>query len=325
MILETLDIKQNDVFIYSENKFDFEKNFKLINKDDKFKKAIPIHFNDVCRYINSSDPKSVIVYRLLTNLSSFQTDIIKYGIMITINGESEVVHFDPVFAVKELEEYVKSNQIADVRFRIQQVGLLSQISNFGKPNYSEVYAFDLEVSEAKWQNDKVFAELIFAFDEVAFDATQTLHEVQKIKVGAEKVVPRFKKITVEDVRNDLIEEDRNFDAHKMRKLTYLPMPGSSKPITQNKMKPQHEDKFVIDKQTLVGQNVISKKLDEDKSFASFIKNVKSESPTKEGTTEEQAKRGNVIDLFKSSQHVQQYVVGREQKHIVLKLKNKDAK
>lgn len=209
MILETLDIKQNGVFIYSENKFDFEKNFRIINKDDKIKRAVPIHFNEVCRYINSSDPKSVIVYRFLTSLSSFKTDIIKYEVMITINGEPEVVHFDPVFAVKELEEYVKSNDILDVRFRIQQVGLLSQISNFGKPNYSEVYAFDLEVSEAKWQNDKVFAELIFAFDEVNFDLSQTNNEFQKIKVEPERTANRFKKITVEDVKNDLVEEDKN--------------------------------------------------------------------------------------------------------------------
>jgi len=64
MILETLDIKQNDIFIYSENKFDLEKNFRLINKDDLVKKVVPIHFNEVCKYINPADPKSVIVYRL---------------------------------------------------------------------------------------------------------------------------------------------------------------------------------------------------------------------------------------------------------------------
>jgi len=321
MILETLDIKQNDVFIYSENKFDLEKNFYIINKDDKIKKASPIHFNEVCRYIYSSDPKSVIVYRLLTNLASFKTDILKYGIMITINGEPEVVHFDPVFAVKELDEYVKSNDIDDVRFRIQQVGLLSQISNFGKPNYSEVYAFDLEVSEAKWQNDKVFAELIFAFDEVNYDMSAENKEIHKIKVQPERTAARFKKITVEDVQNDLVEEDKNFDAQKMRKLTYLPIPGVTKPTTTPKPSAVNEPKLGDRESQIRKQNSRSVKDEEKKSFSSFLQNVKSDSPPQSVSTENIQSRGNVIDLFKSSQHIHQYVVAREQKQIVLKLRD----
>ncbi|MCK9426241.1 MAG: hypothetical protein M0Q21_09400 [Ignavibacteriaceae bacterium] len=321
MILETLDIKQNDVFIYSENKFDFEKNFRVINKDDKAKKAVPIHFNEVCRYINSSDPKSVIIYRLLTNLPTFKTDIIKYGVMITINGESEVIHFDPIFAIKELEEYVKSNDIVDVRFRIQQVGLLSQISNFGKPNYTEVYAFDLEVIEAKWQNDKVFAELIFAFDEVNFDLSQTKNGFQKIKVEPQRTANRFKKITVEDVKNDLVEEDRNFDAHKMRKLTLLPEPRSNNHSVNHQPLPKANNKFFETEHS--GSIKVSEKSNEEgkKSFSSFLKNVKTNSPSQGTFAEGTKSKGNVIDLFKSSQHVQQYVVAREQKQIVLKLKN----
>lgn len=313
MILETLDIKQNDVFIYSENKFDFEKNFCLINKDDRVKRVIPIHFNEVCRYINSSDPKSVIIYRLLTNLSSFNRDIIKYGVMITINGEQEIVHFDPIFAVKELEEYVKSNNITDVRFRIQQVGLLSQISSFGKPNYQEIYAFDLEVAEAKWQNDRVFAELIFAFDDINFDTSKKISDVKKIKVETVKQVPRFKKIKVEEVQNDLIEEVSNFDAQKMKKLTYLPMPGAKN------LSPERKSSNFINSQ-ISDRNTTQKKESKSESFASFLKLAKTDPIIKEASTESSKNKGNVIDLFKSSQHVHQYVVAREQKQIVLKLK-----
>lgn len=313
MILETLDIKQNDVFIYSENKFDFEQNFCLINKDDKVKRVIPIHFNEVCRYINSSDPKSVIIYRLLTNLSSFKTDIIKYGVMIKINGEHEIVHFDPIFAVKELEEYVKSNEITDVRFRIQQVGLLSQISSFGKPNYQEIYAFDLEVAEAKWQNDRVFAELIFAFDDINFDTSKKISDVKKIRVETAKQIPRFKKVTVEEVQNDLIEEVRNFDAQKMKKLTYLPIPGAKNLSPERKssssLNAQNDDK-----------STDQKRESKSESFASFLRHAKTDPNIKEPTTESGKNKGNVIDLFKSSQHVHQYVVAREQKQIVLKLK-----
>lgn len=314
MILETLDIKQNDVFIYSENKFDFEKNFCLINKDEKIKRVIPIHFNEVCRYINSSDPKSVIIYRLLTNLPSFKTDIIKYGVMITISGEQEVIHFDPIFAIKELEEYVKSNDITDVRFRIQQVGLLSQISRFGKPNYSEIYAFDLEVAEAKWQNDRVFAELIFAFEDVNFETKQSANEVKKIRVEQQRPIARFNKVTIEDVKNDLIEEDRTFDAGKIRKLTYLPMPGAKRFIPE----PKTESNSKFNGST---KNELQKeKSNKNESFTSFLKHAKTDPQISETTFEGSKSRGNVIDLFKSSQHVHQYVVAREQKQIVLKLK-----
>lgn len=320
MILETLDIKLNDVFIYSENKFDFEKNFHIINKDDRVKVASPIHFNDVCRYIHSSDPKSVIVYRLLTNLSSFKTDIVKYGIMVIINGEPEVVHFDPVFAVKELEEYVKSNDIVNVRFRIQQVGLLSQISNFGKPNYSEVYAFDLEVSEARWQNDRVFAELIFAFDEVNFDAASVNKGIPKVNIESNRTAARFKKVTVEDVRKDLIEEDINYDAHKMRKLTYLPMPGP--PIAAAKPRSDSANDLGLGVRGVIVSKPETEGLKEEekKSFSNFLKNIKTESTAKGISTEGGQNKGNVIDLFKSSQRIHQYVVTREQKQIVLKLR-----
>lgn len=318
MMLETLDIKQNDVFIYSENKFDFEKNFCLINKDEKIKRIIPIHFNEVCRYINSSDPKSVIVYRLLTNLPSFKTDIIKYGVLITINSEQEVIHFDPIFAIKELEEYVKSNAITDVRFRIQQVGLLSQISRFGKPNYNEIYAFDLEVAEAKWQNDKVFAELIFAFEDVNFDAKQVVDTVKKIKVVQRAQVTRFKKVTVEEVKNDLIEEDNFFDAGKIKKLTYLPMPGARPIKTEFRTEPKIEKNNASKSSTI--KDHAYQRVNKKESFASFLKNAKTDPNIRASASEGSNSRGNVIDLFKSSQHVHQYVVAREQKQIVLKLK-----
>jgi len=322
MILETLDIKQNDVFIYSENKFDFNRNFHLINKDDKFKKSVAIHFNDVCKYIYSSDPKTVVVYRLLTNLDSFQTEIIKYGVMVTINNAPEVIHFDPIFAVKELEEYIKSNNISDVRFRIQQVGLLSQISSFGRPNYSEVYAFDLEVAEAKWQNDKVFAELIFAFEEVDFDGINVANNFVKTKSGDEKPVQRFKKITVEDVKHDIIEEDKNFDAKKIKKLTYFPIPGSPRPQAESKEQSKIVNPMSESQKKTANAELPSKK---EMTFTSFLKHVKQEPTTTKSGDEVAKQKGNLLELFKSSQPVHEYVVARGEKQIVLKLKSSPQK
>jgi len=171
MILETLDIKVGDKLIYSENTFDLDNNFKMILKDENPKSVRSIHYNDVGRYILDSTPKSLMVYRLLTNVDGIKGDMIKYGFLVYINGVREAIYFDPIFAIKEIEDigYLYEDNL---RFRIQQLGLMSSISIKNECTYSEVYSFDLEPDEVHGQNDRVFAEAIFAFDSVDFDSVQ---------------------------------------------------------------------------------------------------------------------------------------------------------
>ena len=65
MLLETLDILENDVLIYSNNRFDLKNNFKIIFKRDKIKRAQNIDYSEVSEFIKEPTPKNLIVYRLL--------------------------------------------------------------------------------------------------------------------------------------------------------------------------------------------------------------------------------------------------------------------
>jgi hypothetical protein len=164
MLLETLDIKKNDILIYSQNFFDLENNFKIIYKDDPSKAPYNITYGEVCGFINEFAPKNLIVYRLLTNIPDFEIFLSKYGFFITINGVTELIYFDPVFAVKELEDY-SAKLGYDLRFRIQQVGLTTLNRHGNLPNYAEIYNVDMQAVEAKNQNDKVFADALFSVEQ----------------------------------------------------------------------------------------------------------------------------------------------------------------
>jgi hypothetical protein len=163
MLLETLDIKIDDIVIYSQNIFDLENNFKIIFKDDPKKKIRKIGYYDVCHFVNEYTPKNLIVYRMMTNITAFSLHTSKFGFKVFIGEVPEIIYFDPVFAIRELEEYPGTVD-ENLRFRIQQIGLttLSRVDNV--PNFAEIYSIDLRPYEAKYQKDKVFADAIFALN-----------------------------------------------------------------------------------------------------------------------------------------------------------------
>jgi len=123
MLLETLDIKHNDLIIYSQNSYDLKNNFKLLYKDDPSLQPHTVTYSEVCVYLNEFTPKTVIIYRLLTNLIDYSACNLKYGSNLMINGINELVYPDPIFALKEMEDYISSSGNYDLRFRIQQIGL----------------------------------------------------------------------------------------------------------------------------------------------------------------------------------------------------------
>jgi hypothetical protein len=327
MILETLDVKKNDVFIYSLNKFDLSRNFKLINKDAKIKYPKSLHFNDVCKFFADGRPKNIIVYRLLTNLPHLDPRMVKHGYMVTIDGSKEI---------KELEEFSDIDTYPFLRFRVQQIGLISQLARFGQPEFHEVYAFDLEVSEVRMQNDRVFAEIIFAFDEVHFEEENSDMPQEK-----NRVIPprRFVAVTAEEMRSDLIEEDTNGtsqDIHKLRTTISDTMekphpkphpkeeepskPGPYKlPEGQNFSRPRHVPK--AEKPVEEKPKPAPLRSKPEPTFGDFLSKVKKEIKEEEpeGIKE---RRGEVINIFKTSSNIQDFVEERGKKQVVLKLKSR---
>lgn len=165
MLLETLDLRTNDVLIYSQNTFNFNDSFKIIYKNEKIKSPQRISYFDVCSYIKDPSPKNLIIYRLLTNVNSLDAYSTKYGYFIKINGKIELIYFDPIFAIKDLRHLRFELDPQRFRFKIQQVGLTSLTKKEKEANFAEVYSFDLKAIEAQSQNDKIFADAIFAFDD----------------------------------------------------------------------------------------------------------------------------------------------------------------
>jgi len=337
MILETLDVKRNDIFIYSLNKFDLGRNFKLINKDAQIKYPKTIHFNDVCRFLADGRPKNIIVYRLLTNIPHLDPRMVKYGYSVNVDGNKEIIYFDPIYAIKELEEFGDIDSYPFLRFRVQQIGLISQLSRFGEAGFHEVYSFDLEVAEVKSQNDRVFAEIIFAFDDVRFEEENADAPEEKNR----RIPPRkFVAVTAEELKSDLIEEDIGASTqgiHKLRttisqtaeapkakeKTAEEPAkPGPYKiPDDNNFNRPRPGPKTEAPKEEKPIQNAESLRKKVKPSFGDFLNKVKREIHEEE-PQEVKQRRGEVINIFKTSADIQDFVEERGKKQVVLKLKSR---
>jgi hypothetical protein len=210
MFLETLDLRTNDVLIYSQNMFNFDESFKIVFKNEKLKRPQKITYFDVCAYVKDPSPKNLVVYRLLTNVNKLNAYTTKYGYFIMIDGNNELIYFDPVFALKDLRHLRFDLDPDKFRFKIQQIGLTSLTKKEIEPNFAEVYSFDLKAIEAQSQNDKIFADAIFAFDENYVD--KETDEVPKKDTDRERIhynstnLPLKQEFTIGPEK---ISEDRN--------------------------------------------------------------------------------------------------------------------
>jgi hypothetical protein len=174
MLLETLDVLQNDVVIYSENNFDFKENFKIVFKRADVKRPQKIDYFEVCKFFRDPTPKNIIAYRLLTSNTDLDAYSTKFGYFIIVDDNLELIYFDPIFALKDLANLKINTNNPDFRFKIQQVGYTASGSKNNECVYSEVYSFDLRAIEAQNQNDKVFASAIFALDKDFVDENENL-------------------------------------------------------------------------------------------------------------------------------------------------------
>jgi hypothetical protein len=291
MLLETLDTKHNDVVIYSQNIFNFERNFKIIYKDAELKKPHSIGYYEVCKFISDPAPKVIIVYRLLTNLANFTLRRSQYGFPIILDNQPDLVFFDPIFAVKELESLSGVIDMQNLRFRIQQLGLNSLIRKGDKANFTEIYSFDLSSKEAITQNDKIFADAIFALDKNFIDD----EEAELIKQPERS---QQRPLNESDLNTDKSYSNTDFKKYVQASIDSPGFTVEKKPSTPQK-------KSVV---TPVGRK---------SEFGSFLEKNKSKeiNPTK---AENEKEKKSMIQIFKSTGQLNEYIHGRNEGPVILK-------
>jgi len=286
MLLETLDLRTNDVLIYSQNMFNFNDSFKIIFKNSRIKTPKRISYFDVCNYIKDPAPKNLIIYRLLTNINNLDAYSTKYGYFITINNKVELIYFDPIFAIKDLRHLRFDFDPNRFRFKIQQVGLTSLTKKDEEPNFAEVYSFDLRAIEAQNQNDKIYADAIFAFDPNFVEEDQSISEIQNQYLDGEKK-----------------SENRRIIEEKGIVKTDLVQP---KPADPNKVYDVREEIIDLLKQALNIPN-------SDNTVRRFTKEYKVDENNEDFSIPNQ----NLFDLFKSTNKSNE-LSQREKESVILK-------
>ena len=160
MLLETKNIRENDIIIYSRNSTDENYNFRIVFKNDPHTHHRIISFEHVKKLITEYFPKNLIAYRILCNLPDITISNVNFGCVIMVDNEPELIFTDPVFAVQTIEEYIQYNHSIEFRFRLQKVGYTTLNKVEGKANYKEEFVFDLNIDEAINQNDEIFVKAI---------------------------------------------------------------------------------------------------------------------------------------------------------------------
>ncbi len=158
MLLETKNIQENDIIIYSRNSMDENYNFRIIFKNDPHTHHRLISFEHVKKLITEYFPKNLIAYRIMCNFPDITISNVNYGCVILADSEPELIFTDPVFAVQTIEEYIQYNHNIEFRFRIQQVGYTTLNKVEGKANFKEEFVFDLKMDEAINQHDEIFVK-----------------------------------------------------------------------------------------------------------------------------------------------------------------------
>jgi len=306
MLLETLDLRTKDVLIYSQNLFNFNDNFKIILKNERIKRPRRISYFDVCTYVKDPSPKNLIVYRLLTNVNSLDAYSTKYGYFIKINGKVELVYFDPIFAIKDLRHLRFDLNPSRFRFRIQQLGLTSLTKKESEANFAEVYSFDLKAVEAQSQNDKIFADAIFAFDDTFVeDEDEEKYVVENGKRN------QATSIISADSRSKLIDTAKQISEDKS---TQTPAFQSPTPPDLNRIQDLREEIIVLLKQALgiPEGSQFSDRSASAKKIEDLIQQQKYDEAKNSETSGQ-----SVFDLFKTTNKSVE-LSERERKSIVLK-------
>lgn len=294
MLLETLDVRRKDILIYSQNKFDFEDNFKIVFKKGADRSPKKTTYFEVCEFIKDTSPKNLIVYRLLTNVESLDAYSTKYGYFVNVAGKMELIYFDPIFAIKDLRHLRFDIDPDKFRFKIQQVGLTYDSVKDSEPIYKEIYTFDLTATEAQNQNDKTFADAIFVFDDSYHGENVPAKEPEIVQ--ARPVVKLEEKNEIE--KKDIVE-DRSEVKKDLSKVS----------ISGKKNIVDERDKHIDMLKMALG---IKDKNENIQQFMEEEEQVDDEAANYGETT--------LLDLFKSTSK-SSVLSNRDQDNIILKIKN----
>ena len=286
MFLEHLDFKKNDVLIYSQNKFDFKYNFKIIFKNEKIKRPRSMDYFEVCEFIKDTSPKNIIVYRLLTNVSKLDAYSTKYGYFIKVNEDMELIYFDPVFAIKDLRHLKFELNPDEFRFKIQQVGYTSLTRKDNETGYTEIFSIDLRAVEAQNQNDKIFADAIYAFDENYIDEEINLHSDSRIN---NELLDDYKEQSPNNINN--ISEERLKVRRELEKAEFEEAVN---------ILSVRENKILALKAALGINEAVKPDSIKDNAFSSFINKHR---VRQEKEIDIELNANNMLDLFKSSSKI----------------------
>lgn len=306
MFLESLDVRRNDILIFSGNQFDFENNFNIVYKRAKVKKPEKINFFQVCDFIKDPIPKNLIVYRLLTNVERLNAFTTKFGYFIRLKSGMELIYFDPVFALKDLKHLEFEMEKDSFRFKIQQVGLTSSLQNEEEAIYTEIYSYDLSSDEAKNQNDKIYADAIFVFDDDYYaddekDVENSQPDISKKKL---KYEPILNLKTVIDEDDNVNSEIQKIDFKKDENVSSI-----------------RDEKIDLLKKALGIKEEGSKKFDSSENIA--VKPPDNTSPIEsEKESSEEKKTIKIRDLFNSETNLN-FVQFRKDESYTLKIEDDD--
>jgi len=157
VLIETYEANMSGSIVFSKNKFDFLTNFVIINKTQPDVTKY-LDYKEISTLINKPVKKNLILYRLLTNNEDLDPFTSKIGFFLKLEKKIEVVYFDPIFILKDLEHLKITIPKDEFRFKIQQVGYKTKSINDELIIFEEDFCFELSEEEAKNQNDSIFAE-----------------------------------------------------------------------------------------------------------------------------------------------------------------------
>jgi hypothetical protein len=296
--------------IFSRNQFDFEKNFWLVYKNKTDKQPININYFEVCEIVKNSIPKNLVVYRLLTNVPQIDAYSSKYGYLVKIDSDLEIIYFDPVFALKDLNHLDIKMDLDKFRFKIQQLGLTSLTNQKNEPNFSMIFNFDLRAHEAQNQDDKVFVDAIFALDDNYSGNIKVLQNQEK-ELRKDKSIyiePDFKEKAKDifslksEIKEETIKSKREFSKINLEKNS-------------------DADIIRIQKTHMLRKALGLSEIQLNQSEIQNIDEEKNNLSASNSLSKKSAKKIQMIDLFRSSSKSSELFATRKNKSVILKLTN----